>query len=158
MAGLKPLLRPVVRRIVHTIALVTRPMTLGTRILITDEADRVLLLEHTYVPGWYMPGGGVDTGETIQAAAHRELLEETGLAAEALSLFGFYYNTTASRRDHVALFLARDWSRRVEISVPNREIRRIGFFPRDALPEDTTASTRRRLAEVFDAKPVSQHW
>jgi len=151
-------MKPVVRRVVHTVALFTRPMTLGTRLLVTDEADRVLLLEHTYVPGWYLPGGGVDTGETIVAAAHRELLEETGLAVRDPSLFGFYYNVSGSRRDHVALFVARQWSREKEIRIPNREIRQVGFFARDALPETTTQSTKRRLAEVFDEAPVSDYW
>ena len=151
-------LQPAVRRILHTVALFTRPMTLGTRILIPDDERRVLLVEHTYVAGWYLPGGGVDTGETIHKAANRELLEETGLAADELSLFGFYFNKTASRRDHVALFLAGNWSRRRDIRVPNREIRQLGFFGRDALPEGTTLSTKRRLAEVFDKAPVSNFW
>lgn len=150
--------RSVVRRVVHTIALFTRPMTLGARILITDDEDRILLLEHTYVPGWYLPGGGVDRGETTFAAANRELVEETGIAADGLSLFGFYYNVSGSRRDHVALFIAKGWTRKKDIQVPNAEIRQIGFFPRNSLPEGTTSSTRRRLAEVFDQAPVSEYW
>jgi len=150
--------RSVVRRVVHTIALLTRPMTLGARVLITDDDGRILLLEHTYVPGWYLPGGGVDRGETTFAAANRELVEETGIAAEGLSLFGFYYNVSGSRRDHVALFVAKGWIRKKDIQVPNREIRQIGFFPRDSLPEGTTSSTRRRLAEVFDQAPISEYW
>lgn len=147
-----------VRRIVHTIALFSRPMTLGARILITDDEDRILLLEHTYVPGWYLPGGGVDRGETTFAAANRELVEETGIVADGLSLFGFYYNVSGSRRDHVALFVAQGWTRKRDIQVPNREIRQIGFFPRNSLPEGTTLSTKRRLAEVFDQAPVSEFW
>lgn len=150
--------RSLVRRVVHTIALFTRPMTLGARILVTDDEDRILLLEHTYVPGWYLPGGGVDRGETTFAAANRELVEETGIAADGLSLFGFYYNVSGSRRDHVALFVARGWTRKRDIRIPNREIRQIGFFPRNSLPKGTTLSTKRRLAEVFDQAPVSEFW
>lgn len=150
--------RPLVRWIVHTLALFTRPMTLGARVLIIDEEDRILLLEHTYVPGWYLPGGGVDRGETMIAAANRELVEETGISADEMFLFGFYYNVSGSRRDHVALYVARGWSRTKEIKVPNREIRQIGFFPRNSLPKGTTLSTKRRLAEVFDQAPVSEFW
>ncbi|MEM8812568.1 MAG: NUDIX domain-containing protein [Pseudomonadota bacterium] len=150
--------RTLVRRAVHGIALITRPMTLGARVLVTDVDDRILLIKHTYVPGWYMPGGGVDRGETMLAAARRELLEETGLAADGLDLFGLYFNRTASVRDHVALFRARGWSREREPSIPNREIKAIGFFDRHDLPEGTTASTLRRLSEIYDGAPVSEFW
>lgn len=147
-----------VRIAIHAAALLTRPMTLGARVLVTDQEDRVLLLEHTYVPGWYLPGGGVDGGETIVAAARRELQEETGVRAEGLDLFAVYYNNKASRRDHVALFIARDWAQHGQVTVPNREIRRLGFFARDDLPQGTTISTRRRVREVFDRAPVSEFW
>ena len=122
------MLNKAVRRAVHLAALVTRPMTLGARVLVRDESDRVLLIEHTYVPGWYLPGGGVDRGETMVEAARRELREETGIACGDLSLFGLYFNRKASPRDHVGLFLARDWNREFDVVVPNREIRQIGFF------------------------------
>ncbi|MEM1045796.1 MAG: NUDIX domain-containing protein [Pseudomonadota bacterium] len=149
---------PVVRRLFHAFALATRPMTLGTRVLITDDQDRILLIKHTYVPGWYLPGGGVDVGETIEQAARREVREETGLGVDRLTLFGLYYNTTASRRDHVALFLADGWRRERELAVPNREISDVGFFARTGIPEDVTPSTRRRLGEVFDGSAPSGFW
>lgn len=39
-------------------------------------------------PAWQMPQGGVDKGETPKAAAFRELLEETGVAANHVTLLG----------------------------------------------------------------------
>ena len=152
------MMKKAVRRAVHLAALITRPMTLGSRVLVTDDDGKVLLIEHTYVPGWYLPGGGVDTGETMVDAARRELLEETGISCDQLSLFGIYYNSKASRRDHVALYLAEDWRQQVSVVVPNREIKGIGFFARDQLPNGTTPSTRKRLAEVFDNSPASPTW
>ena len=54
-------------RLVHQLitfgALFQRPMTLGVRGLIIDKNDRVLLVKHTYVSGFYLPGGGVEAGE-----------------------------------------------------------------------------------------------
>src|SRR3546814_16329895 len=52
-------------------------MTLGSRVMVVD-GDKVLLIRHTYVPGWQFPGGGVIPGETLEHAGARETLEETG--------------------------------------------------------------------------------
>ena len=69
-------------------------MTLGARVMLVD-GDKVLLIRHTYVPGWQFPGGGVGPGETVESAARRELLEETGYRIEgAMEFFGIYHNAS----------------------------------------------------------------
>ena len=69
-------------------------MTIGTRTMVVD-GDKVLLIRHTYVPGWQFPGGGVDPGETMPEAAAREVLEETGYRVTGpLQLFGMYHNSS----------------------------------------------------------------
>lgn len=54
------------------------------RLVVLDEADRILLFRATTEgapdPFWFTPGGGVEPGESYEEAAHRELLEETGLS------------------------------------------------------------------------------
>ena len=64
-------------RLFHLYFRLKRPMTLGVRGLVHD-ADRnsVFLIRHTYVPGWQLPGGGVEVGETVVEALERELFEE----------------------------------------------------------------------------------
>jgi len=64
---------------------------LSARFLILDEAGRILLFRFVYKRGplagqdfWGTPGGGVEDGETLEQAALRELLEETGLRRESV--------------------------------------------------------------------------
>ena len=82
-----------VGKLFHLGFLLKRPMTLGVRLLATNQMEEILLVKHTYVPGWYLPGGGVETGETALEAACKELSEETGHApGKAPTLLGVYFN------------------------------------------------------------------
>src|SRR5918992_2918417 len=55
-------------------------------VLITDDLDRVLLLQPSFKPTWEIPGGVTQEGESPRAAARRELREELGLEREITSL------------------------------------------------------------------------
>ena len=148
----------IVRRLFHAWFLMRRPMTLGVRLLVEDAAGKMLLVRHTYVAGWYFPGGGVERGESQQQAARKELLEETGiLCTGELELLGIYQNVKASRRDHVSFFRCREWKEERSFS-PNREIAEIGFFSPDDLPDEITPATLRRVKEYYGSARVSETW
>lgn len=133
-------------------------LTLGVRLLALDDAGRVLLVRHSYVPGLHLPGGAVDLGETCRQAAEREAAEEGNLVlAEPPQLFHLYWNPMPGRRDHIALFVARG-ARQSAPWTPTLEIREAAFHPADALPEGTTASTHRRLAEVLAGETPAETW
>lgn len=146
-------------RLFHTLFLIRRPMTLGARGVVYDQArNAVFLIRHTYVPGWQIPGGGVEPGETMLEALERELREEGNI--ELLGpprLMSMHFNRHASRRDHVAVYLVTDFRQTAPI-IPNNEIAEADFFEIDSLPDHTTAGTRRRIREAIAGEPASPFW
>lgn len=104
-----------------------------------------------------MPGGGVERGESTDAALAKELREEGNLEIVGRpQLFGCYFNRAASKRDHVLFY-------RVEVRqsaprLPDREIAESGFFALDALPKEITKSTLRRLKEIAQEIQPSDYW
>lgn len=138
--------------------LMRRALTLGVRAAAFDAQGRVFLVRHTYTPGWYLPGGGVEKGENALAALARELREEGEIALCAPpALFGLYLNRAAGARDHVALYVARD-IRQMRAKAPDMEIAESGFFAPDALPPEATPATRARLREIAGAAPIDPYW
>lgn len=132
-------------------------MTLGVRVVATDAQGRVMLVKHTYLAGWWLPGGGVDRGETTPDAAVRELREETGLVATTPPhLISIHSNERFFRGDHVLVFAVDAFS--VDERTSHGEIAEVGWFDPSALPEDAHRSTRARLAEIFGGAPVDPAW
>lgn len=136
---------------------VRRPVTLGTRAILADDQGAVLLIRHSYVSGWHLPGGGVDRGETLAAAIRREVREETGLEIREIDrMLGLYARFRHGASDHVAIFEVRRWAG--EIAVDGLEIVDARFFDPDMLPAETTPATRRRIAEWRGRTPIADHW
>ena len=129
--------------------------TVGVKIFVIQNG-KVLLVKHTYVPGWHLPGGGVDTGESPETAALRELQEETGIVPRTpLQLFGFYYHFISGRHDYVGLYILHDFEK---ISVTCPEIKEIQWFPMDLLPHDISPGTQNRIREYLGYQPISDKW
>lgn len=155
---LRRIYAPIVRPLLHFYWRWSRGTTLGARGLVIDAQGRVFLIKHSYVEGWHLPGGGVEVGETMLTALARELHEEGNIELTGKpALHGFYFNARVSRRDHVALYVVRDF-RQDAPPQPNREIVAHGFFALDELPHDTSRATRTRIAEVLGGAAVSELW
>ena len=149
---------PLITRFITFAGLIKRPMTLGVRGLVIDAAGKVLLVRHTYVAGYFLPGGGVEGGETMVEALTRELAKEGNIELlEPPRLGEIYLNLAASPRDHVALYIVRGFRQTAPFE-PNFEIAEAGFFAPDALPETTTRATRARLNEALEGVEASAYW
>jgi 8-oxo-dGTP pyrophosphatase MutT (NUDIX family) len=149
---------PASRGIFHLYWRFARGMTLGVRGVVVDGEGKVFLIKHSYVSGWHLPGGGVEVGEAFIEALRRELMEEGRI--EVLgepALHGLFLNSHVSRRDHVAVYLVRQF-RQDRLPEPNHEIIASGFFDPAALPPETTGGTRLRIAEVLEGKPLIPTW
>lgn len=91
-----------------------KPVTpLLTVDIIIEMADRpgrpIVLIERRYPPhGWALPGGFVDVGETLEAAARREAREETALEVRLKQLLGCYSDPARDARGHTvsAVYIA----------------------------------------------------
>ncbi len=151
-------LNPILRLPLHFYWRLTRGMTLGVRAIATDAQGRICLVRHTYTPGWQLPGGGVEPGETAEDALMRELGEEAAIAPlSPPRLIGLFHNPNASRRDHVALYSIAEL-KHLETPRPRLEIADRSFFAPDALPDGTSPATLRRIAEWRDNTAPASTW
>ncbi|MBA4806659.1 NUDIX domain-containing protein [Brevundimonas sp.] len=150
-------IEPFTRPLFFVWSRLTRGKTLGVRGVAVDAGGRVLLVKHTYLAGWWLPGGGVDKGETTQDAVVRELKEEAGLIARAPPrLISIHSNERFFPGDHVLVFRidAFDLGERSS----EGEIAEIGWFHPAVLPADVNRGTRARLAEIFDKVQTDTNW
>jgi 8-oxo-dGTP pyrophosphatase MutT (NUDIX family) len=147
-----------VNRLMHFYWRFSRGLTVGVRAVVLDGEGRVFLIKHGYARGWHLPGGGVETGETLVQALARELREEGNIELTGPPrIHGVFFHPLYSQRDHVTIYVVRDF-RQNGTPEPNREIAASGFFPLDALPADTTAGTRARIAEVLGGGTIAERW
>lgn len=129
-----------------------RPKRIGVRAMLIQNGQ-VLLVRQTYIPGWFMPGGGVKRGETLDQAARREAHEEVGAEMGSLSLLGMYTHFGEHKSDHNALFLCTDFTLSGK---QDREIAEARFFPLDKLPDGLLEGHRKRLEEYRAGVEVPQ--
>lgn len=130
--------------------------TIGVRALVI-EGDKILLVKHTYMDGWYSIGGGVEKGESPIQALKRELMEEVGVEVlHSPKIFGAYHNNAEGRDDYVVLYICE----RFKQTKPSQsfEIQEMRWFALDDLPEDLSPGTKRRLEEYRDKREVSEVW
>lgn len=118
-------------------------------VLVYHPARGVLLIERKNPPaGWALPGGFVDEGETVEAAAVRETREETGLEVALLQLLGVYSDPARDPRKHTMSTVFLGQAHDLDALAAGDDAGRAAFFPLEALPE-AVAFDHRRILEDF---------
>jgi ADP-ribose pyrophosphatase YjhB (NUDIX family) len=123
-----------------------RPVTLGVRILLIKDGQ-VLLVKHSYQDEWYLPGGGVKRGETLEQAIRREAHEECGAKINQIKFLGTYDNFVDYLSDHVSLFHSADFTLKEK---NDHEIEQVSFFSADQLPLKISPGSRRKIEAHFN--------
>ena len=131
--------------------------TRGVRVMARDPAGLLLLVRHRYGQRdlWMLPGGGIARGETPEAAAVREVREETGCELAGVVAVGTFASWAEGRRDTVFLFRA------TAVGVPRPdafEVADARFFAPEGLPDEVSPATLRRIAEEAGEREVDGLW
>lgn len=131
------------------------PAVMGVAVIVEDGQGRILLVRHSYAPGWGIPGGGVDRGEPPERTVTREMREEVNFqGSETPTFLSLHVRKVLWFTNFVAVYHLRG-----EIDFkPNLEIVAAAFFPPDALPADTTPASRKRIAEFLGLEARNLYW
>jgi len=110
----------------------------------------IVLIERKNPPyGWALPGGFVDYGESLEAAAQREAREETGLELENLQQFRAYSDPDRDPRHHTISFVFTATGRGTPVA--SDDAKHLGVFPADRLPSPLAFDHDRILADYFNS-------
>lgn len=131
-----------------------KPVTAGVRAIITDGSDKILLVRAKDDGLFYIPGGGVKKGETMEQAAIREIKEECGVEIKNLKILSVYSNFSEYKNDHVALFFGAT----NETPHAHGEVSEAKFFPADNLPSNISKGSSRRIKEYVENKFTCGIW
>lgn len=128
----------------QTLYRMLRIKAMGVQGIVLNQQGQVLLVKHTYMPGWYIPGGGIKRKETAEEAVIRELDEEVGVkVAGPMEQMKVYFRKLYGNAYYQVVYIVRDFQQE-----PRRcfEIAESAWFDLDDLPEDTVMHTRNKLA------------
>ena len=134
-----------------------RVRTRGAKAMVFNRRGDLLLIRNSYGRShlWVLPGGGIGRRETPEAAAVREVREEVGLEARSLAFVSQHFNDSEGKRDTIHLFRAAADG---EPHADRFEVEEARFFALDALPENVSTATLRRIAEHRGEREADGRW
>ena len=136
---------------------ILRIRTRGAKVMVFNRRGELLLIRNSYGRShlFVLPGGGIGRRETPEAAAAREVREETGLELLELRPLSRHANRSEGKRDTIHLFVARAEG---QPRPDQMEVDEARFFPLDALPSSASSATLRRIAEYKGERTPDGAW
>jgi ADP-ribose pyrophosphatase YjhB (NUDIX family) len=118
--------------------------------IIEIDTGIILIQRKNPPPGWAIPGGFVDYGETLEDAVCREMKEETCLDINLVRQFHTYSDPKRDPRHHTVstIFIATASGKPVAAD----DAKDIGIFTRDNLPDNIAFDHRQILEDYFNKK------
>lgn len=137
-------------------------MFVGAKAVLTDDANRVLMIQRSDNGHWALPAGAMELGESISDCAAREVREETGLVATSLTPFALYTGpdrTFTNMYGHTyqlftVAFRVDTWEGTLLTSTD--ETTDAGFFAPDELPTPTGHAVTETLADLLGYEQTGQ--
>jgi 8-oxo-dGTP diphosphatase len=117
---------------------------IGVFALIFNYEKQILLGHRRDIDWWNLPGGGMESGETVDEAVCREVREETGLEVKVERLVGVY--SKPQKQEVVLTFLCQTIGGTLQ---PTEETRENRYFSLDALPGNTLPKHRQRIEDAL---------
>lgn len=128
----------------------------GASVIVINDKNEMLLQKRLDNGCWGYAGGAIELDEVVEEAAKRELLEETGLTAEKLELYGIFsgpdYHYVYLNGDEVSnidhVYLCRDYCG--ELKCEESEITELQYFSLDKIPENLSPPVRKVIQKYAE--------
>lgn len=129
------------------------PLSVGDAAVINDRGE-ILLIRRADNGKWAMPGGALEVGETPAEGVVREVLEETGVPCEPVTLIGVFDSrlcgTSSPQHLYHIVFLCKPSSTQAHRSASHaHEVVEVGWFAEDSLPDEIDPGHVSRIPEAY---------
>lgn len=133
-------------------------LQVGASVIVEDKQGRILLQLRSDNHCWAYAGGSVELDEVVEDAAKRELLEETGLVANSLELFGIFSGKEAHyiypNGDEVSnvdiVYLCKDYSGTLKYQ--ENEVDKLMFFDIKDIPDNISKPVIKPIQKWIESK------
>ncbi|MBQ8108899.1 MAG: NUDIX hydrolase [Clostridia bacterium] len=138
-------------------------MQVGVSVIIVDKRGRILLQQRTDNHTWGYAGGSAEPDEEVESGARREMLEETGLSAKRLELFGIYSGRGTHyiypNGDEIStvdlVYECRDYTG--ELKCQPGEVDRLEYFAAENIPDNIHPPHRQPLLDWISKNRQKQY-